>query len=154
MICASNSCPPGDEAKTYSTILSPTPSADLGDSTLCDSEVVLKFPPLDGRWTMIGCDTACSDCAMWGTDGPHAVSRHCSPKKIPDVIPVWFSSPVSCTSQSFFAVEAICDKWHSSEGKQTRFEDLWHRWQSWFFYLKIPEHDPVTKVHRWQFRYQ
>ena len=28
MICASCSCPPGEDAKTYSTILSPTPSAD------------------------------------------------------------------------------------------------------------------------------
>lgn len=107
MICASSSCPPGDEANTYSTILSPTPSADLGDRTLCDSEVVLKLPPLVGRWTMIGWDTACSDGAMWGTDGPHAVSLHCSPKKIPDVIPPWLSSHESCTSHSFFAVEAI-----------------------------------------------
>lgn len=108
IICASNSCPPGDEANTYSTMLSPTPSADLGDSTLCDSEGLLKFAPLVGRCTMIGWDTACSDCAIWGTDGPQAVSLHCSPKKMPDVIPPWFSSPESWTSQSFFAVEAIC----------------------------------------------
>lgn len=120
MICASNSCPPGDEAKTYSTMLSPTPSADLGESTLCDSEVLLKFAPLAGRCTMIGWDTACSDCAIWGTDGPQAVSLHCSPKKMPDVIPPWFSSPESWTSQSFFAVEAICKGQSSLEWKQKR----------------------------------